>query len=380
MSGCNSNSKGGRGRVADPVDLQKWIYPIAVPGKGKVPMLKVLQTNVCKNRCSYCAFSASHDHFRRVSIAPEDLARAFMDLAHRKLVYGIFLSSGIPGHSDSAMEQMLKTAEILRLHYGFEGYIHLKALPGCSYDRMEWAMQLADRVSLNIEAASVQGLKRLAPDKELKGDLLKRLYWAGQMIQQRRTRAGSQTTQLVVGPSGEKDHQILQTVDWVYRKLNVFRSFYSAYQPPTDKDPPGEPMARMREHRLYQSDFLLRTYGFKLKDLVVEGQGSLPLHWDPKTAHAMMNPGLFPVEVNRAEKWKLLRVPGIGPLGASRIMEQRLKGPLRTLNELALLGVLTQRAAPWILLDGKRPSWSRQPWLFQDWESQGWKMGIKSLN
>lgn len=382
LASCNGNSKGGSGRTVSREDPVRWIFPASVPGKGQVSMLKVLQSNHCKNHCRYCAFSLDNDRLRRVKLLPEELASLFMGMVERDRVHGIFLSTGIAHNPDDSMEQMLRTAEILRYRYRFQGYIHLKALPGCSQDRLDEALNLADRISLNLESATVKGLARMAPDKELKSDLLKRMFWAANRLKQGKTRCFSQTTQFVVGPSEEKDWDILKTVDWVYRDLHVFRSYFSAYQQPHSWAPPAEPGALIREHRLYQSDFLLRSYGFRMTDLVFDSGGNLPLHVDPKSAYALTHREKYPVEINQADLLSLLKVPGIGPGGAEKILEQRKIAPLKEMKDLKRLGILCQRAAPWILLQGKRPqgqglSGIRQRWLFPEMQPDHWQTGIK---
>jgi len=382
LASCNENPSGKRGRSPAPEDPSRWIFPVSVPGKGKVSMLKVLQTNSCRNHCRYCAFSSDNDAIRRTRLLPHELAEIFMCFVRKDKVHGLFLSSGIRENSDQSMEEMLKTVEILRFRYRFTGYIHLKVLPACSQDLMERALQLSNRVSLNLESATVRGLEKIAPEKEMKSDLLKRMHWAGQAIAQGRVPTRSQTTQFVVGPSGEKDRDILRTVDWVYRELHVFRSYFSAYQRSHKKAPPSEPGALLREHRLYQTDFLLRTYGFRLPDLVFDAQGQIPQHVDPKQAFALKNRHLYPIEVNQADRLSLLKVPGIGPVSAERILEVRKEQPIREMRVLKKLGVICGRAEPWILLAGKRPVTSqsaREQWLFPELNPDSWSNGVVPL-
>lgn len=382
LASCNENPNGQRGRTPSPEDPSRWIFPVSVPGKGNVSMLKVLQTNSCRNHCRYCAFSSDNDSIRRVRMRPHELAEIFMGFVRKNQVHGLFLSSGIRENSDESMEEMLKTVEILRFHYRYRGYIHLKVLPACSHDRMERALQLSDRVSLNLESATIKGLEKIAPEKKLKSDLLKRMHWAGRAIEEGRVSTRSQTTQFVVGPSGEKDREILRTVDWVYRELHVFRSYFSAYQRSHEKAPPSEPGALLREHRLYQTDFLLRSYGFRLPDLVFDHDGQIPQHVDPKMAFALKNASLFPVEINKAALLDLLKVPGIGPVSAERILTARKIQPLREMRDLKKLGVICGRAEPWILLAGKRPEEAlrvREQWLFPELNPVNWSSGVIPL-
>jgi predicted DNA-binding helix-hairpin-helix protein len=384
LASCNSNSSGKQGRSKSPKNPNQWLFPRAMPGKGQVSMLKVLQSNACKNHCSYCAFSAQNDGLRRMRIAPQELARLFMQFVYKGWVHGIFLSTGIRDSPDKSMEDLLQTAEILRFKYRFYGYIHLKVLPGCSEDRIQTALNLANRVSINLESATLQGLAKVAPEKQMKSGLLKRMHWMGRSIKMGEVRSGSQTTQFVVGPSGENDGDILKTVDWLYRDLYVFRSYFSAYQQPHKKALPSTPNGLVREHRLYQSDFLLRSYGFRLPDLVFDDQGNLPLHVDPKMAYALKNPHLYPMEVNGATLLDLLKIPGIGPVSAQRLVEFSKSACLSELKDLRNLGVLTKRAAPWILINGKKPpileaSPAQQAWLFPQLSPESWSSGLIPL-
>jgi predicted DNA-binding helix-hairpin-helix protein len=224
LSSCNANPSGGMGRVrSGRAPGATWIYPARVPGKGTVSILKVLQTNVCENRCSYCMLAASRDSVNRVTFAPHELARLFMSLVEKKLASGIFISSGTGLDTDLAMESMVRTARILRKTYDFRGYIHLKILPACSFDLIDEAALLADRISVNMEAPSTEHLAKIAVNKNLGPDIMARMRHAGKVIE-RGSRAKSQTTQLIVGASNETDAEILSAIDWVYRELYVFRA------------------------------------------------------------------------------------------------------------------------------------------------------------
>ncbi|MBN1697585.1 MAG: helix-hairpin-helix domain-containing protein [Spirochaetales bacterium] len=379
LSSCSTNSSGTSGRIRDPLDpLRKWIYPAHVPGKGRVGILKVLQTNVCKNRCTYCSFSALKDNVVRTGFRPDELAKAFMELVRTDMVHGIFISSGVGVNTDTTMEKMILTAEILRKHYRFDGYIHLKILPGASYNLIEAAASYANRLSVNLESPGRELLGLIAPDKDMIRDLVLPMKQTGEILR-RGARASSQTTQFVVGATDESDCDIMKTVDWIYRRLFVFRAYFSAYQPDereTGRPLPPEPL--LREHRLYQCDFLLRAYGFGLQELVFDASGNIPLDVDPKTAYAMMHPECFPVDINRAEKHHLLRVPGIGPVSAERIIRERIGNPFHGLEALKGTGVVTDRSAPYILFSGKRDRSSayRQRWLFEETACSGWRTGV----
>lgn len=343
-------------------DLGRWIYPAALPDGKRVKLLKILLTNACDNNCRYC-FNRKDRDFPRTSFKPEELAYLFDQLHRAQMVQGLFLSSAVRGSPDRTMEQMIATAEILRHRYLYRGYIHLKILPGASWGCVERTTQVADRVSVNLEAPGQKWLGRLTPDKEL-NDLLTPLRWVRQLLggDERRVRAG-QTTQFVVGAAGEPDKEILQATEGLYRELRLARVYFSAFQPLEGtplEDQPATPL--LREHRLYQTDFLLRQYGFTFEELTFDQEGNLPLEADPKLVWALNHPQSFPVEVNKATREELLRVPGIGPRSASRIIKGRRLGRLRTLEDLKRLGAVDKRAAPFITLSGKRPAFQLSLW------------------
>jgi len=346
-------------RVRD--DLGRWIYPAVLPDGKRVKLLKILLTNACENDCHYCANRASRN-FRRVSFAPEELARAFDQMYRKGLVQGLFLSSGVC-NAARTMDRMIATVELVRRRYGFSGYIHLKILPGATFAHVERAVQLANRVSVNLEAPSPERLVRIAPLKDFNAHLLQPLRWAKRLIEEGKQNSVSQTTQFVVGAADETDRELLSTTARLYRELGLARIYFSAFQPivdtPLGNHPPTPPL---REHRLYQSDFLLRKYGFALEDLVFDESGNLPSEADPKLMWARAHPECFPVEINRATREELLRVPGIGPTSASRILKLRKKGKFRALSDLRKIGAITKRVAPFILLDGRRPSFQPSLW------------------
>lgn len=373
MASCNTNGA-TRGRVPDPQDPKhRWIFPAHLPGGGSVPILKVLQTNHCVNHCTYCAFGADKDRERRMSFSPQELADGFMKLVYQRLVEGLFLSSGVCGKSGATMERMVRTAQILREHHKFAGYIHLKILPGAPFDLVEQASRIASRISVNLEAPTAGHLSHIAPDKGFAKDLVTRMKWAGDLIRQG-VGARSQTTQFVVGATQESDMDILRATDWIYREMFVFRAYFSAFQHPDKKRQSAFDKATLlREHRLYQSDYLLRGYGFGLPDLVFDDAGSLPERVDPKTAHAMIHPERFPVDINTAREEQLLRVPGIGPLSAQRIVQARVKNPYHSLDELKGVGAIVSRAAPYIEFSGRGVSQLR---LFETPPPPRWQTGI----
>lgn len=348
-------------RVRD--DLGRWIYPAVLPDGKRVNLLKILLTNACENDCHYCANRAGRN-FRRLSFTPEELARTF-DQMHRKgLVKGLFLSSGVCNASRT-MDRMIAAVELVRQRYAFPGYVHLKILPGATFAHVERAVQLADRVSVNLEAPNPERLARIAPPKDFTAQLLQPLHWANHLIEEGKGRRASvsQTTQFVVGASGETDRELLSTTAQLYREVDLARVYFSAFQPiadtPLEHHPPT-PL--LREHRLYQSDFLFRRYGFTFEDLVFDDAGNLPSEADPKLMWAQAHPERFPVEVNRASREELLRVPGIGPTSASRILKLRRKNKLCQLSDLRKIGAVAKRAAPFILLNGKQPLFQLSLW------------------
>lgn len=363
------------------------------PDGQRKATLKVLQTSACQNNCNYCAFRAGRD-IRRAHLGPDDLARSF-DLMYRAgLVESLFLSSGVIG-THRTMDEMLATVELVRLKYGFRGYIHLKLLPGAEAAHIEQAVALADRVSVNLEAPTPGTLAALAPLKampDLVGPLraaaeIRRKIaaasfdyvrqtapdsaqdaWAGRFGAGAMGRAGlaaaptwglgrlGLSTQFVVGPAGESDRELLATAQMLYRDLRLTRAYYSAFSPV-----PGTPLAETvptdpaREFRLYQADWLLRFYGFSVEELPFEADGLLPQNLDPKATWARLHPERFPVEVNNAPVGELLRVPGIGPVSARAIAAARRQGNLHELGDLRKLGARADRAAPYVTLAGKRP-------------------------
>jgi len=319
-----------------------------------VSLFKVLQSNACQFDCAYCASRASRS-CRRTAFAPEELADLFMDFRRRGYVQGLFLSSAVCGSAARSMEQMLKTAELVRLKHGFKGYLHLKVLPGAPFDCVERAVELADRCSVNMEAPTESALHRIASKKALFSDVVSRMQMVRRAAGEGLMRAG-QSTQLVVGAAGETDREILTAVTALYRDVGLRRVYYSAFEPVADTPLQDHaPTAPAREHRLYQVDWLLRRYddSYSPADIVLDGAGLLPLGLDPKVAIALRRPEWFPVEVNRARRRDLLRVPGIGTASAERIVRARREHRFTSPDELRGLGVVLKRAAPFLLVNGQ---------------------------
>lgn len=331
-----------------------------LPNGKQIRMLKTLQTSACERNCYYCPFRAGRD-FRRVSLNPDEMASAFITLVHAGVVEGMFLSSGIAGKSARTQDQIIATAEILRNKYAYKGYLHLKLMPGAERAQIERTMQLADRVSLNLEAPNSQRLQRLAPAKIFMEELLAPLLTAEDIRRTQpaymnwRGRWPSMSTQFVMGAVGENDLEMLTTTEDLYRRIRLGRAYYSAFHPiegtPFENLPPA-PL--QRQNRLYQASFLLRDYGFDLEELPFEGDGNLPQDTDPKSAWARLNLNGAPLEINHAERRELLRLPGIGPKGADAILTARRKGKLRSVEDVRRLGVNITRALPFVLFDGKQ--------------------------
>lgn len=341
---------------------ETFVHPAQLPNGRSIKLLKTLLTSACERDCYYCPFRAGRD-FRRATFTPDDFGILFSKLHSAGIAEGIFLSSGIAGGGTRSQDKLLDTADILRSKLDFHGYIHLKLMPGAEKEQVFRAMQLADRVSVNLEAPNRERLYRLAPRKQFVDELLQLLKWVDEI---RRTlpahkgwdgRWPSTVTQFVVGGSDESDMELLTTTQWLHRNVQLRRAYFSAFSPirntPLENKAPTDPL---REHRLYQASYLLRDFGFDLEELPFSEKKNLPLDADPKLVWAQYNLAENPVEINRADKHALLRVPGIGPIIAKRIIRARRQKILSDLSMLKKLGVSPQRAGPFILLNGKRPS------------------------
>ncbi len=350
---------GGNDSRHDGTSPLRFIYRASLPKGGTVCLFKTLLTSVCTNDCAYCANQVGRDK-PRTSFQPDELARLFIDLYRRRLVQGLFLSSGIAGSASRTMESMVKTVEILRHSYEFKGYIHLKILPGAPFDCIEEGCKLANRVSVNMEAPTVQHLARLSSRKQLHEGIVERMRWVKQIAARNEGAVPSgQTTQFVVGAAGETDRDILRTTAALYREVELRRTYFSAFQPIEDSPLEGrEGTPPLREHRLYQADWLLRIYGFSPGEveLALGERGDLPLTKDPKLTIARKQPWLFPVDVNKASYDELLRVPGIGPVSAGRIVGARWEYSVSSVNQLKKMGVVTRRATPFIWFQGILPT------------------------
>jgi predicted DNA-binding helix-hairpin-helix protein len=330
------------------------LYPAVLPNGRVACLFKVLLTNACANDCAYCQ-NRLGGRGREASFRPEELADAFMDLHRRGLAHGLFLSSGIPDKPDAVMQRMTDTLEILRTRHAYKGYIHVKVLPGASRAAVEKACLLANRASINLEFPNPGRLSAASRSKDFDGDLLTRLSWLGE-IHRGGLLGGGLTTQFVVGASGESDAEIIGTLSDLYRQHSLRRAYFSSFNPlpgtPWEDKPPA---SSLREHRLYQADFLHRLYGFALEEIPLDEEGRLHRDRDPKMAWALAHPEYFPIEVNQAGEAALLRVPGIGIVSAPRIVSARRQKKMRDIRQLRKLGVAANRAAAFILLDGRPP-------------------------
>lgn len=339
--------------------MERWVYPAVLPDGRSILLMKVLMSNVCENNCLYCVNRRGNDQ-PILSFAPQELASLFMRMFHANLVQGLFLSSAIFKSAVQTMDRMIKTVELLRYRYRFQGYIHLKVLPGAGISQLERAVKLADRVSVNLEAPSVSRLSKIAPQKRFSEELLSRIRLLSRLIKQanhgKRYGPKGQTTQFVVGAAGESDTEILGVSKNLYDKLDLSRIYFSAFQPAVGTPLDGlKPTPLLREHRLYQADFLFRRYGFSMEEIGFTEEGNLPLGKDPKMIWAEGHPEYFPVEVNTAPKELLLRIPGFGPITVKRILRIRREHRIRSLDQLKRMGAVTRNALGYVLLDGHLP-------------------------
>ena len=338
------------------------IYLAALPNGKRTPILKSMFSSACTRNCNYCAFRADRD-FRRETFQPDEMAESFSRIHRSGAVQGIFLSSGVMSNGITTQDRLLDTAEILRNRMGYQGYLHLKIMPGAEKEQVRRAMQLADRVSVNLEAPTTAHLQKLAPQKMLLEELLRPLRWVEEI---RRTEPGHQgwkgrwpssTTQFVVGAVDESDMDLLRASQYLTHNLHLKRVYFSPFNPVRNTPfEGGTPSNLWRQSRLYQASFLIRDYGFTLEEFPFAVDGNLPLNLDPKLAWAQLHLAERPVDLERADVQDLMRVPGIGPVGAKAIVSARRIGRLRGLRDLRRLGVAAERAGPFILIQGRRPA------------------------
>ncbi|MBQ8886008.1 MAG: putative DNA modification/repair radical SAM protein [Clostridia bacterium] len=332
-----------------------------------ISLLKLLMSNDCVFDCKYCPNRRSAD-VARASVSPEELCELVMAFYQRNYIEGLFLSSAVYKSPDYTMERLYETLRLLRTKYKFNGYVHLKGIPHADKLLTERAAALADRMSYNVELPSEQSLKLLAPQKT-KESVFKPMQTLAltkrELALEHKKRTGKeerqgtgrflpagQTTQMIVGASPETDGTILKLSEFLYRKYDLKRVYFSAYIPVV-RDPllPNETTGLLREHRLYQADWLLRFYGFEADEIAPEGE-NLPMEYDPKCAWALRHPEFFPVEINTAPLERLLRIPGVGTKGAYKIMAARKYTKL-TFDDLKKMRIVLKRARYFITCNGK---------------------------
>src|SRR5947209_7313829 len=337
--------------------LAECITNVSTP-KGKLPILKTMVTTACQMNCHYCPFRAGRSKMKRMTFTPDELASGLDTMQRAGQVQGMFLSSGIIKGSVTTQDKIIDTAEIVRRRYDYRGYLHLKVMPGIEYEQLYRLMQLADRVSVNLEGPTQERLDALAPKKDFQRELLSMLQLAEQI---RHThpyeKLAGTVTQFVVGAVGDTDQELLSLSNRLYRQYGLTRAYYSGFSPviqtPFENLPATDPL---REHRLYQASFLLRDYGWKVEDLPFLSDGYMLLDMDPKRTWAERYLRETPVEIMTARRDQLLRIPGIGPVGAGAILKARRQGNLTSLTDLEKLGIRApEQASPYILLSGRRP-------------------------
>ena len=350
---CNTNKDEHRRRSKDG----KWIYPITLPNGGKSTLFKTLMSNSCSNDCRYCPLREQMD-IRRCSLMPEETARVFLDYYSQKKVFGLFLSSGVLYTPDRTMDRLNSVARILRQKHKFKGYIHLKIIPGASNAAIEDALSLASAVSLNIETPGQKNLEKLSNKKRYIQDIIEPIKLISRLTgRDARYERVRQTTQFIVGAAGEKDNEIVKYMYGLYDRLKMHRVYFSAYQrglgddslsheQPIHKNPTD---ILMREHRLYQVDFLLRKYGFNESDIIFDNNGNLSLTTDPKETWAINHPEVFPVNINNASRQSLLQVPGLGPVTVKRILERRRQGRISDIRDIGRPGIRLNKAREYLV-------------------------------
>ncbi len=329
-----------------------------------ISLLKILMSNECIYDCKYCRNRASND-IERATFTPEEICTLTIDFYRRNYIEGLFLSSGVVRNPSYTMERLYQTIWLLRNKYHFFGYIHVKAIPGADPHLIEKIGYLVDRMSVNLELPTADGLAKMAPNKNRKMILSPMRQIQNGIVQNKNEITlykhapafvtGGQSTQMIIGCTPESDYHIVNVAESLYQKFRLKRVFYSAYvQINTDKDlpalPGGPPL--LREHRLYQADFLMRFYGFEAKELLSEERPNFNVLLDPKADWAIRHLELFPIEINRADYNMLLRIPGIGVKSAQKIIKAR-RGCNLTFEHLKKMNVPLKRALYFITCNGR---------------------------
>ncbi|RKS85224.1 putative DNA modification/repair radical SAM protein [Orbus hercynius] len=330
-----------------------------------VSLLKIMLTNFCLYDCAYCINRRSND-IRRAAFSPKELTELTIEFYRRNYIEGLFLSSGIIKNADHTMERMLRVVKDLRTVHQFNGYIHMKAIPGASSELIYQAGLYADRLSVNLEIATESNLQRLAPEKDHQSIYLPMRHIQQHLMENKDARkkyrhapqfaSAGQSTQIIVGATDETDHQILALSAKLYKRPSMKRVYYSGFIPVNGYDkrlPVVKDVPRMRENRLYQADWLLRFYHFDVNEIVNDQHQDLDLDMDPKLSWAIRNPQFFPVDINRASYEQILRVPGIGIKSAKLIVSARKHSKLN-LDVLKRIGVVLKRARFFIVCSEMR--------------------------
>lgn len=320
-----------------------------------ISLLKIMLTNFCIYDCAYCVNRNSND-IPRTSFTPEEVANLTIEFYRRNYIEGLFLSSGVMRNPDYTMERMTAVAKLLRHTHKYNGYLHMKAIPGASQQLIAEAGLLADRLSVNIEIPTENNLKILAPDKDFKSVLEPMKIISTNILESKEERKkhrkapvfspSGQSTQLIVGATPDTDHTILKLSSALYTRRDLKRVYYSGYIPVNSYDkrlPALNTPPLRREHRLYQADWLMRFYGFRASEIANEENPQLDLEVDPKVAWALRNPHMFPVDINKADPAMLLRVPGIGTHSVQLILMARKHNRLNS-SHLQKMGVVMKRA------------------------------------
>ena len=333
-----------------------------MPNGKFINLMRVMFTDFCMMDCAYCPNSVYVPR-KRYAFKVDELASAFMELHRRHTVAGLFLSSGIAGSGSKTTERMVQVVEVLRRKHNFRGYVHLKVMPGAEYQYVEAAHRLGTRLSVNIETPTAEAMKRISPHKDFQNGILAPMSWIDDLTRSSSGGAVGQATQFVVGAAEESDADIFQRVDQLYGDWNLKRVYYAAFRPasdtPMEEHPPVPPI---REHRLYQMDWLKRIYRYSNDelDLAFGPGGFLPLDEDPKTSIALQNLDTFPVDLNTASQELLLRVPGLGPTSAQRIIDNRQRHSIDNWRDLQAMGVVRKRAWPFVVFPGQRSPSGKQ--------------------
>lgn len=361
-SSSGSQRKGQKGLTGD-TKLPGICHSWAADGRC-VSLLKVLLSNACIYNCAYCVNRASAD-FKRVSFEPKELVAITMNFYKRNYIEGLFISSAVFKSPQHTMEQMIEVIKRLRVDEGYNGYIHLKGIPGADQRQLDEAGKYADRISINLELPTEKSLRLLAPEKKqetmfLPMNYLKQKHQENKKDLKKYSFAkpfmpAGQTTQMMIGASKDSDYSILRLSEAMYGNMAMKRVYYSAYVPVVENNsllPSTVQSPLLREHRLYQADWLLRFYGFKAGDILSDQNNQLDLEMDPKCHWALRHMDLFPIEINKASFEWLIRIPGIGHTSAQKICQARRFGPL-TYENLKKMGVVLKRAQYFILVGGK---------------------------